>query len=382
MRNYDEIMGKTFAYGTAVYGENFTDRKEETKRLTLNLKNGINTILISPRRMGKTSLVRRVLEEMADPQIKTVFIDIYDCRSEYDFYSRYASAILKQTSGKLSQMMETAKDFLSRLTPKISMFPDPSTDYSISLELSPKNYSPEEILCLPEKIAEKMGIQVVVCIDEFQQIGEFSDSITVQKRLRGAWQHQHNVTYCLFGSKRHLMNNLFQNKKMPFYLFGEMMYLGKISTEDWTSYIKGRFALKGKVISDDACAEICRTTDNCSSYVQQLAWNVLAVSGDEVTAEEMQEATDTLLSQCDALFMQQISGLTSYQMNFLRAVHAGHHGEFMGTAIMDEFNLGSKSNVTRVRKTLIEKELIEETKEGIFMADPIFDLWFGRECIL
>ena len=164
-------------------------------------------------------------------------MDIYDCRSEYDFYNRFATVLMKETALKSEQIIENIKRFLVRLTPKISFSPEPMSDFSLSLGITPQNYQPEEILQLPELIAQEQGKHIVVCIDEFQQIGEFPDSVTVQKRLRSVWQHQQHVSYCLFGSKKHLMTKLFQNRKMPFYQFGEMMYLDKISTEDWVPFI-------------------------------------------------------------------------------------------------------------------------------------------------
>ena len=98
-------------------------------------------------------------------------------------------------------------------------------EISLSLGITPQNYQPEEILQLPEMIAQEQGVHLVVCIDEFQQIGEFNNSLVVQKRLRGVWQHQRNVSYCLFGSKKHLMMKLFQNRRMPFYQFGELRFV-------------------------------------------------------------------------------------------------------------------------------------------------------------
>ena len=86
-------MDKPFVYGVAVSGDNFTDRKKETKRLKMNFESGVNTILISPRRMGKTSIVGKVMSSMTDPKIKVVMMDIYDCRSESDFYERFAASI-------------------------------------------------------------------------------------------------------------------------------------------------------------------------------------------------------------------------------------------------------------------------------------------------
>ena len=194
-------MKRAFVYGISVEGENFTDRVKETKRLKLNFENGINVILISPRRMGKSSIVKKVKSEITNSEIKVVYMDIYDCRSEYDFYNRFATVLMKETASKSEHIIENIKRFLVRLTPKISFSPEPMSDISLSLGITPQNYQPEEILQLPELIAKKQGKHIVVCIDEFQQIGEFTESLTIQKRIRGVWQHQQNVSYCLFGSK-------------------------------------------------------------------------------------------------------------------------------------------------------------------------------------
>lgn len=198
-------MEKAFVYGISVGGNNFTDRIEESKRIKLDFENGVNVILISPRRMGKTSLIKKVISEIDNPMLKIVYMDIYDCRSEYDFYNRFAETIMKSTGNHLEQVMENIKRFLVRISPKISFSPEPNSEFSVSLGITPKDYSPEEILNLPERIAKEQGVRLVVCIDEFQQIGEFTDSLTIQKRLRGVWQHHQNVSYCFFGSKKHLM---------------------------------------------------------------------------------------------------------------------------------------------------------------------------------
>lgn len=150
-------MGKAFVYGMSVGGDNFTDRIEETKRIKLDFENGINVILISPRRMGKTSLIKKVISEMDSPEIKVVYMDIYDCRSEYDFYNRFAETMMKSTGNQLEQVMENIKRFLVRVSPKLSFSPEPNSEFSVSLGITPKDYSPEEILDLPERIAKERG---------------------------------------------------------------------------------------------------------------------------------------------------------------------------------------------------------------------------------
>lgn len=372
-------MKRAFVYGISVEGENFTDRVKETKRLKLNFENGINVILISPRRMGKSSIVKKVKSEITNPEIKVVYMDIYDCRSEYDFYNRFATVLMKETASKSEHIIENIKRFLVRLTPKISFSPEPMSDISLSLGITPQNYQPEEILQLPELIAKEQGKHIVVCIDEFQQIGEFTDSLTIQKRIRGVWQHQQNASYCLFGSKKHLMTKLFQNRKMPFYQFGEMMYLDKISTEDWVPFIQSRFEYQGKKISEKFARRICETVENLSSYVQQLAWNILAETDQETTEQEFNTGVEALMTQCSGLFQEQLQGLTSYQINFIRAICNGVHSDFGSKAVLEEYNLGSKSNISRIKESLLDKELIETDADGVYLEDPVFKMWFKRE---
>ena len=369
-------MEKAFVYGMSVEGENFTDRVKESKRLKMDFENGVNVVLVSPRRIGKSSIVRKVMKEITDPKIKTVYIDIYDCRNEYDFYNRFAAEVLKQTSTKAENVIENIKKFLVRLTPKIAFSPEPTSEFSLSLGITPQNYEPEEILQLPEKIGRDQGVHLVVCIDAFQQIGEMPDSLSIQKRLRGVWQHQRNVSYCFFGSKKHLMTKLFQNRRMPFFQFGEMMFLDKIPTEDWVPFICARFERQGKHISEDLARRICETVEGNSSYVQQLAWNVLAETEKTTTEQDFLHGVEALLAQCSALFEEQLKGLTGYQLNFLRALCDGVTGDFGSKSVLETYNLGTKSNITRIKTALQGKELIDYDKNGVYLEDPVFKMWF------
>ena len=362
----------------SVEGENFTDRVKETKRLKMDFENGINVVLVSPRRIGKSSIVRKVMNEITDPKIKTVYMDIYDCRSEYDFYNRFAAELLKQTATKAEQAIEHIKRFMVRLAPKIAFSPEPQSEFSLSLGITPQNYQPEEILQLPEEIAQAQGVHIVVCIDEFQQIGEMPNTLTVQKRLRGVWQHQRNVSYCFFGSKKHLMTKLFQNRRMPFYQFGEMMFLDKIPTEDWVPFICARFQSQGKQIPEEIARRICETVEGNSSYVQQLAWNVLAETERITTEDDFNRGVDALLAQSSALFEEQLKGLTGYQLNFIRALCDGVTADFGSKTILDTYNLGSKSNITRIKTALLAKEMVDVGKDYVYLEDPVFKIWYRR----
>ena len=370
-----------FVFGVRVEGDTFTDRREETERLKANFTYGVNTILISPRRMGKTSLVDKVCSLIEDENIKIAHIDAFGCRSESDFINALATAVVKATSNRWEEWMENAKVFLSRFVPKISFGQDPLNDFSLSLEYNASNQTTEEVLRLPETIAQSKGYRIIVCIDEFQQIGDFPNSLTFQKKLRGAWQLQSHVSYCLYGSKKHMMEQMFQNPSYPFYRFGDFFYLNKISENDWVEYICQRFETTGKHISEDLAQKICQVTDRYSSYVQQLAWFVWLRTTDSATAtlQDVQYGIDRLLDACEPLFIQQTEDLSAYQMNFLHALVNGVHTGFTQSAILSSYHLGTAANITRLKKALMEKDLITvSAPKHLEMSDPILALWLKR----
>lgn len=373
------MKNKPFTFGVATSGDNFTDREKETERLLLNFRNGVNTVLISPRRWGKTSLAQKACSLAQSNRLKVVYLDIFSCRSDRDFYDAFASAILKQTSSKLDEWIENARLFLSRISPKISIGTEPMSDFSVSLELNPKSNDIDEILQLPEKIAQKKGCNIVVCIDEFQQIAEFKDSRTFQKRLRSVWQLQKSVSYCLFGSKKHLMNELFEKKSLPFYKFGDAIYLSKIGTQDWTEYICRRFEATGKHIPKELAEKICRQVENHSSYVQQLAWLVWIHTDNTATEQDFEAACQDIIDQNTPLFEKQTESLTTYQMNFLRAVLEGVHEEFTTQEVLNKYKLGSSANVSIIKRALVKKELIEIEKRRVMIPDPVMKVWLKRE---
>lgn len=371
-------MEQPFVFGVPADDPYFIGREKEIKRLEANFRYGVNTVLISPRRWGKTSLVKRVAGMAAGKDCIIVQMDIFACRSEYDFYNAFSSALLKQTASKIDEWKDLAKGFIERLTPKIGVATDPGSDYYVSLGITPKTHSPEEVLSLPERIAQRKGCALVICIDEFQQIGEFPDSLAIQKKLRSVWQHQKHVSYCLFGSRLHMMTRLFQKKSYPFYKFGEILNMEPIPLKAWTPYIQGRFEAYGKHISDEFVARICETVQYQSSYVQQLAYSVLLSSEKEVTEDSFMLAVEDLLAQNNSIFIEQTQSLTTYQLNFLRAVIDGITTGFGESEVREKYNLGSPSNITRLKNSMIDKELVELTAEGILLGDPVLKIWLRR----
>lgn len=376
-------MEKSFVYGIAVTDYNFTGRKEETRRLIANFEGGINSILISPRRWGKTSLVDHVQRQLKDSDIIIVQLDIFGCKTEYDFYNALAVAVLKQTASKVQLWMDEARDFLVRLTPKIGIPIDPVSEISVSLGITPETHSPEEILNMVEVIAKRKNRHVVVCIDEFQQVGEFENTKQVQARLRSAWQHHHYTSYCLYGSKRHMMSKIFLNRSMPFYQFGDLLWLQKLPVSDWMDYIISHFEATGRHISEQMVIRICEAVDSYPSYVQHLSSILLnhLPQGGTVTEDMMPSAVSELISTNEALYMQQIEPLSGYQMNLLKAIVSGIHSGYNEKRVRSQFDLGSPSNMVRLRSALIERDLIYSEMRQLYITDPVFALWFRKRFI-
>ena len=163
-------MDTPFLYGKTVGEDAFTNRRDDIKRLKQNLEHGINTILISPRRWGKSSLVKKVGSAIKSRTTKVIMLDLMGIRNEEEFYKVFAAETIKSTSGKLTEWIETGKQFLKHITPKISVGTDPMQDFEISFEWKELEKNYKELLNLPQTIAAAKNLRLVVCIDEFQRL--------------------------------------------------------------------------------------------------------------------------------------------------------------------------------------------------------------------
>ena len=371
-----------FKFGKAVSGSYFTDREEETRMLVNNFTYGVNTILISPRRYGKTSLVKKASALSESKDLKTVYMDIFTARSPREFGMIFADALIRQTSSRMDEIMAYAREFLSRLRPRLSFKAGGMSEVSLSFDIEDERLDLDDILELPEKIARKKNCRIVVCIDEFQQIGEFDDSIHFQKLLRTHWQHHELSGYCLFGSKKHMMNELFVLPSMPFYKFGEVINLHKIPEKDWVEFILQRFEVAEKPIPEEMAVKICRLTENYSSYVQQLAWLYWTNYDPERREETLKLSFEQLIDHSATLFEQQTQDLTAYQINFLRMILEGRVEKYNSMTAIKEYSLGSLANISRLKASLMKKELIELEDGRLVIRDPILKVWLKRKFAL
>jgi AAA+ ATPase superfamily predicted ATPase len=377
MKNID--AENPFYFGRIVKYPNFTDREKDAKRLQSNFRNGINSILISPRRWGKSSLVQKAGNEIVSENLKVAYVDMFSIRSETDFYSAYTKAILLATSSKLEETLQNAKQFFKQIVPKLSLGLDPMSDFSLSFSWNEIQQNREEILDFSEKLAKAKDIRLVVCIDEFQNIGSFSNSLAFQKLLRSVWQKHENTCYCLYGSKFHTLQELFERQSMPFYRFGDLIHLDKISENEWFKFIKKKFEQTRKQISDDIIFKIIRIVARHSYYVQQLSHLIWEKTYETVDIEIFDEALDDMIQQNALLYQRDTENMSAYQVNFLRAISDGVKTKLSSNEAMQKYRLGSSANVAKIKKYMLNQEIIDIRKKECYFIDPVYELWFKSE---
>lgn len=371
-------MNTPFVYGRIADKENFTDRYEEVKLLTQNFNSLVNTVIISPRRWGKTSLVNKTAQllQNSNSDLCICHVDIFNCRTEEEFYLAFANALLKVSTSAWEEFVSGVKKYLGRMAPVISVS-DSSQSYEFSFGISFKDnkLSYDEILDLPQAIATDSGKKMIVCIDEFQNINEYEDTLAFQRKLRAHWQKQTSVCYCLYGSKRHMLLGIFNDYSMPFYKFGDILFLHKIGRKDWVSFISIRFTDTGKSISEDLCNAIAARVKDHPYYVQQLSQQVWLRTEKICTEEIINDAFLSLTDQLSLLFANIIDTLTSKQINFLLAVADGVTN-FSSKEILTNYKLGTSANIKNLRKATLEKDLIDILPDNVTeIQDPVFEYW-------
>ena len=372
-------MNIPFSFGKIVCEDDFTDRMQETEKLLGNVRALTNTAIISPRRWGKSSLVSKVVNMLSeDSDYLIVKMNVFKCEDSQEFYALFAQSIMEQVSTSVETLISNAREFLSNLLPKVS-FSDPLSRYELSFGFDVvKNPVSEDILDLPQRIAAKRKKRLLICIDEFQQIGEFPNSLKFQKILRNHWQEQKDVAYILYGSKKHMMLNIFGEYKSPFYKFGDILFLPKISNDDWKAYITSRFEDTGNKITPEVAAYLAQLVENHPYYVQQLAQLSWLRCETDCSSETVDAALASLLDTLNLQFINIMDSLTEKQRNFLCALADGV-SQLTAEASLSSYRLGTNGNIRIIRNALLKRDIIDVEGRIARIQDPVFKLWLQRQ---
>lgn len=369
-----------FQFGTLATENNFIDRVEDRKLLKQLLSSHINVMLISPRRWGKSSLVKKAMSELVveDRNVRVCYIDAFSIGSEAEFYRTFASQVIACASSKMERWIEDAKKFLMGVVPQV-VLNDQVTDFAaFDLKFVPQEKDKMTILQLPEMLAKEKGIRIVVCIDEFQQLANLPEYSDMEGKMRSVWQQQQLTSYCLYGSKRNMMLNIFNNSNSPFYRFGQVIFMNKIAKEHWMPFIISAFENTGKSISTDFVERICDIVACHSWYLQQLCYFIWSYTATEVTEEVFELGLKQVMNINTPMFQNDTESLSSTQIELLKAIANGEQ-HFSSQAVKQIYSLGNPNTIVKNKRTLQNKDIVEMQKNEFVFVDPIYQLWFKEE---
>ena len=355
-------MENPFKFGTLVDNEYFTDRVMEQQHICSMLDSPNHIVLISPRRFGKSSLVKRVVRQSGRPFIS---LNMQQVTCVEDLAAMILKGVFKL------HPWEKLKHLLAnfRVIPTISTTP---LGDSVEIGFQPTaNLSAllEDALSLVERVSEPSHRMIVV-FDEFQEIMEVEKGI--DRKLRAIMQEQQNVNYIFLGSEESMMTDIFERKKSPFYHFGMLMRLKKIPYEDFYSYITERL---NSVMSSEACqmAEGILTFTKCHPYyTQQLASMVweLARYKNLSTEKLMESAINQITETHDLNFERIWMSLNNTDKRIIRMLSKGEKP-------YEQKSLPTSTTYSSIKKLMKKGFLIKE--ETYEVEDPFFKQWINKQ---
>ena len=378
-------MENPFVYGEVVPTGAFIDRVVELDRLVGDLAAGQKVFLISPRRYGKSSLIRQALAAVARRGALTVDVTVSSFSSYVAFLEGYARALIAaetrwdRARAWLKEAIRSARTEI-RYTPGES--PLGSLTVSFPSVKSERDVSrlAQDVFALPGRLADVRRRKVVVALDEFQAIGEFNGG-SVEHALRAAVQHQRDVGYVFAGSEPSLMERMLGPKR-PFYKAGPVMRLEKIPADEFAAALDSRFRRSGMKPEEGLGDAIVELAGNLPYDVQRLAheaWDeVRASGGKRATLDLLHQALGRLLSEQETMFEALWQRLTLPQRAVLRAVviESGH--SVLSEDVRTRHRLGGTSTIQSALTALVRDDVISRDGRRYSVVDSLLREWVAR----
>ncbi len=373
-----------FFFGEVVTGENFTDRVNEIKRLTAELRGGHNIFLISPRRYGKTSLIINVLEHLNKEGLFTFYIDLYKVASLRELLEAYAKGVARSCTTRVERFSEFIKDVFPRLRPKIIIGSDgvPSIEVDIHLKDRELLDSLEEVFDVPEKIAKNRKRNFVVVFDEFQEILNL-DGERIEKMMRACFQHHHNVAYLFAGSKRHLIYSMVSEPNRAFYKLGDIMNLQKIEPAEMMMFLKKQFS-KGPIeLTENILDYVLEISENVPYNVQYLChhlWN-WCLEAKNIEKEDVMKVVNNIIAEQSVNYIALWDGLSLHQRLFLKAISKFQNKPIFSKNFIVENDLGTSGSIQKSITLLKKKNIIDVDVKEIRFNDVFFKEWIKKKML-
>jgi len=373
-----------FVYGEIVPADAFVGRENELRRLAGDLANGQKVFLISPRRYGKSSLVRQTFHALARQKITTLEFTVSSFSSYVAFLEGYARALVSlqtravQTRGWIRDLFSTAK-------PEVR--PD-SGGGGMTLAFpavrTPRDAArlAEEVFALPARIADGLGRRLVIALDEFQAIGSFNGG-SVEQALRAAVQQQRHVGYVFAGSEPTLMEQMIGPKR-PFYKAGPVMRLQKIPAATFAAFVDRGFTRSGITPEAGLGAAVVDLSGNLPYDVQRLAhetWDdVVADRRKRATLDDLHATLNRMLAEHDTMLEAVWQRLTLAQRGALRAVVFEQGEELLGADVRERHRLGGASTVQAALTALQRDDIVAREDSGRYaVVDSLMREWVARK---
>jgi len=377
-------MNNPFVYGEVVPLTAFVDRETELDRLTRDLLAGQKIFLISPRRYGKSSLVRQALRAAGRAGALTAEVTVSSYSSYVSFLEGYARALLAVET-RLDKARTWLRDMLGAVRPEVRVeageggsaqlalsFPSARTDKDVS-RLA------QEVFALPGRIAEIRRRKMTIALDEFQSIASFNGG-NVEHALRAAVQHQRNVGYVFSGSEPSLMERML-GRSRPFYKAGPVMRLQKIPADRFADFIEARFRSTRLKPAPGLGGAIVELAGNLPYDVQRLAHEVWddAQGGRSVGVDDLHETLKRLLGEHDAIFEATWQRLTLAQRATLRAAVLEDGRELLSADVRARYRLGGASTVQASLTALAREDIVAREGARYAVVDSLFREWVARK---
>ena len=373
----DLKLGNPFVYQGYVSPEYFCDRTEETEELIANLRNGRNTTLISPRRIGKTGLIRNAFYRIkeTDKDAICIYIDIFATKNQHDFVQQLGTAIAQHVMSHQQKALKRLLEFFGSWRPVFSA--DPLTGMptvSVSIEPSQSIMTLKGIFDFFEQSRQK----VYIAIDEFQQITYYPEQ-GLEAQLRSYIQFAPNIKFIFSGSKQHLMAQMFQSPDRPFYQSTSSMGLAPLHEEIYYDFAKHFFEAKRGSISREVFSATYERFNGITQNLQQILNRLYEVERHVDSEHQVKEAIRHIVNRNSMQYEALVGFLTDNQLSLLKAIAKKDYvASPQANDFIKQYDLPSASSVKTALTVLQDKDLVYRDTKGYWVYDRFFDLWLKQ----
>lgn len=354
----------------------FCDRQEELKRLVSYAQSNTNVIVFSPRRYGKTSLVRRVQHELRHKGFATAYVDFQGIASVRDIAGKIMTGVFEALHARDS-LLEKGKRFLSSFLSFRPHVVFDQTGFSISAKAVQTDLAGIDLLAATMKEISRFliehSIKANFVFDEFQEITRLQKSGRIEAVLRSEIQTQ-SAGYFFVGSRRSILLSMFIEEKRPFFQSAVKLEIPPLPRTDAVVFLQKQFARGDKHCPDTVAGDMVDQVLAHPYYMQSLALEVYESTEGAVSSHDVSAALERVVQNERFSYTAIIQGLTPAQVQLLKGIAALNPPELMASSFVQHTGL-SASTISRAKKKLLELDLIEQEHGRWKVLDPLFRAW-------